>query len=751
MRYLGVCLLLLAALSACKPPLREAESLLQKGRYQAAEKTLNQLLQDKGSNPDAEALLGQALFYTQGPELAMQHLQALYPTHQDDRTYRQVVQALKKEFALLDQLVRKGTVAELLDYLKQEHPDWLKERAQWLLLQKNQLEDGAKFHDPLITQLVAWHQAGSAVGELKNLLAVYPKSRLQAAWYQALAELNWKAQNKAQAIDWLREAEKDLPERSLRQAGILLKRANYEIEAEQFGAALKDSRQFLKLFPKHPAGRQVIYALRDKLKPYLRTSDHRFLAEQAFAREMYQTAYAELSQVPASEAAEIYRLGDYALRAKLWTPAREQFVRLQKNFKGSLEAGLASVGLASIQRSQKAYAQALQNLHGIKTAYGSNPEVLAAALWEQGLVHDFQNRDDLRSEAYHQLLKVDPGFSEAMSALWYALWHDYRQGDYQQVIDLVSEHRRYFAKHELKSRFEYWQARAYEQLAQTKEAKEIYLELSKNPLMDYYAHRARERLRLLERGGEDRYATAPYTGYTRARVPDPGYEQAFEAYLSGDTEAFSELMELYYLRHPAFMNLAAEEEQPRYQVLHGMLLHAQGRHYEAITRYRYPAESDDAFLPAAFPLAFFDSVEAEAKKNGLNPFLVSGQIWQESQYKPDIRSWVGATGLMQIMPATGAQIAQNLGLDKNYSLVNPATNIRMGSWYLKSRHDVFDGNPLFAVASYNAGAGPVMRWKNEFGSLPYDAQAESITYPETRGYVKRVFTSYWIYQSLYGK
>ena len=107
-------------------------------------------------------------------------------------------------------------------------------------------------------------------------------------------------------------------------------------------------------------------------------------------------------------------------------------------------------------------------------------------------------------------------------------------------------------------------------------------------------------------------------------------------------------------------------------------------------------------------------------------------------------------GLMQIMPATGEQIANELGLEE-YNLTDPADNIKMGTWYLKSRHDVFDGNPLFAVASYNAGAGPVLKWKKQFGNLPYDALAESIPYPETRGYVKRVFTSYWIYQALYGK
>ena len=111
------------------------------------------------------------------------------------------------------------------------------------------------------------------------------------------------------------------------------------------------------------------------------------------------------------------------------------------------------------------------------------------------------------------------------------------------------------------------------------------------------------------------------------------------------------------------------------QVLNGQLMHKQKRYYEAVTRYRYAAEKDDRYLPAAFPLAFFETIEAEAKPYGLNPFLACGLIWQESQYKPDIKSWVGATGLMQIMPSTGSQIANELELE-DYSLSDAKMNIK---------------------------------------------------------------------------
>lgn len=749
----GLCLLAgLCLLVGCKPPLREAESLMQAGHYQQAERVLSGLVA-KDPSVEARSLLAEASFHTQGPETAIELLRELYPKEQDNPGFKLAVKAIEDAFAELDRLARQPNPVALESYLAAKHPVWLQDRARWLLAQQRAagFAELSKSEEPLIQELVRWRQAGPDSEKLTELLSEFADSRLRPLWYRELIDSLWKAKRHREAFDVMHRWEGELPERHPRMAALLLDRADKEIEDALPREALQDYRNYLRRFPKHAGRRLTIYKMRDKLRDYLTTADHRLLAEQAYAEWMYQTAYAELRQVPAHDAQDLYRLGSYALKAELSTAAREVFTQIQKTYPGSHEAGLAGVGLASLQRKARAYGPALQLLQSIQTAYASDTEVRAAAHWEASVVYDFQNRNDLRAAACHAVVEADPDFEDAMPALWYAVWDDYLQGKYQQVIELITKHQHAFAKHELKSRFLYWRARAYQELGDRDKARAGFSELSQNPLMDYYTHRARERLRLIEQGGDDHYATAPYNGYTRKNVPDPGYAQAFDQAIAGDKEAFSEVMELYYLRQKqAFSELAVNEEAPRYQVLHGMLLHQAGNHYGAITRYRYVAEEDDSFLPAVFPLAFFDTLAAEAKKYGMNPFWPAGLIWQESQYKPDIKSWVGATGLMQIMPATASHIADKMGIAK-FDLTDAATNIRMGVWYLKSRLDTFDGNPLLAVASYNAGAGPVQKWQERFGHLPYDALAESIPYPETRGYVKRVFTSYWIYQSLYSK
>ena len=124
---------------------------------------------------------------------------------------------------------------------------------------------------------------------------------------------------------------------------------------------------------------------------------------------------------------------------------------------------------------------------------------------------------------------------------------------------------------------------------------------------------------------------------------------------------------------------------------------------------------------------------------------------EESGYRPEVVSVVGARGLLQIMPATGARLARDLGIlsfDPD-DLFDPMLNFRLGSYYLSELRRRFEGRDSAAIGSYNAGPEAVSRWLEERGSLEDDEWVESIPYSETRGYVKRVLRSQWAYRTLY--
>lgn len=186
-----------------------------------------------------------------------------------------------------------------------------------------------------------------------------------------------------------------------------------------------------------------------------------------------------------------------------------------------------------------------------------------------------------------------------------------------------------------------------------------------------------------------------------------------------------------------------------------------GDHYRAIWNVRrhffkapYPAE--DLQIPTEYqtilyPLAYWNEVQEQARKYDIDPFLVMGLMRQESLFKPDIRSRANATGLMQIMPRTGEDIARRLGVRWRgpEMLLEPKVNIQFGCYYLSHLIKQFKGDVTLALSGYNAGPTTTRRWIEKFGVRDIDYFVFRIPYDETQGYVKKVLQSYWIYKRLY--
>jgi soluble lytic murein transglycosylase len=125
--------------------------------------------------------------------------------------------------------------------------------------------------------------------------------------------------------------------------------------------------------------------------------------------------------------------------------------------------------------------------------------------------------------------------------------------------------------------------------------------------------------------------------------------------------------------------------------------------------------------------------------SGLPPDLIYAIIRQESLYRADARSSADAIGLMQLLPETARRTAKSWGLPapSNASLVIPSVNVPLGSAYLRSMLDRWNGQAPFAIASYNAGPGAVKRWLPT-EPMETDVWVENIPYNETRTYVQRV-------------
>jgi soluble lytic murein transglycosylase len=154
----------------------------------------------------------------------------------------------------------------------------------------------------------------------------------------------------------------------------------------------------------------------------------------------------------------------------------------------------------------------------------------------------------------------------------------------------------------------------------------------------------------------------------------------------------------------------------------------------------------------AYPRAFREQVEKSATEaDKLDPDLLQGLMREESALDPKALSWAGALGLTQLMPGTAAEVAGKLKLKHPTAadLFDPELNLRLGGYYLAGLLKQFKGTKQYAIASYNAGAGNVGRWRKEHPDDQLDEWVEDIPLTETRNYVKRVLRSYHTYRLLY--
>ena len=143
-----------------------------------------------------------------------------------------------------------------------------------------------------------------------------------------------------------------------------------------------------------------------------------------------------------------------------------------------------------------------------------------------------------------------------------------------------------------------------------------------------------------------------------------------------------------------------------------------------------------------FPLPLQSLVVARSQAIGLDPAYVYGLIRQESRFILDARSGVGASGLMQIMPATARWTARKIGLTgfTPDQLTDRDTNVTLGTAYLKLVLDGLEGSMPLAAAAYNAGPGRPRNWRN--GPVLEGAiWAENVPFTETRDYVKKVLAN----------
>ncbi|SDU18565.1 soluble lytic murein transglycosylase [Pseudomonas pohangensis] len=385
-------------------------------------------------------------------------------------------------------------------------------------------------------------------------------------------------------------------------------------------------------------------------------------------------------------------------------------------------ADIVGLGLRKLARQNPEQALDLLEVYGSRLPFSSEEKVAIA----RSIGLTFAKRFDAR--ALQVMAQYDPELRDNTVSEWRARLL-LRLGRWNEASELTRRLPEDLAK---TPRWRYWQARSL-QLAQPQNPQSASLYQPLAGERDFYGFLAADQVKL------------PYQLNNQPMVIPPklmqkvrntaGVRRAIEFHDRG--QIVDGRREWYHVSR-----LFSREEL----VAQARLAFDKQWYFPAIRTISQAQYWDD--LDIRFPMAYQSTLTREARNRDLHSSWVFAITRQESAFMFDAKSHVGATGLMQLMPATAKETAKRFGIpmSSTQQLLNPNVNIQLGAAYLRQLYNQFNGNRVLASAAYNGGGGNVRKWLRGADHLPADVWIETIPFDETRQYVQNVLA----YSVIYG-
>lgn len=399
-------------------------------------------------------------------------------------------------------------------------------------------------------------------------------------------------------------------------------------------------------------------------------------------------------------------------------------------------------------------------------------------LYDASLVAERAKEYQKAAETFERVINLYPGFEQAPRALFLAGINYYLLKNYSTA--LLSFMRFSDSVHTLEDRAmaQFWIAKSEEALGSTEEARKSWEKTAEIDPTGYYSERARDILLAVQPFqapssidlaydlDEERVTTEDWIRTTFG-LPgdlelntlgnlaiDPRVQRGMELWELGlweDARAEFEAVRLEFATDPA----------NSYRLANALL--DLGLYRPAILAARQVldlAGLDDAqtvgapayFNHVRFGIYYQSLVQPLAEEYQFHPLFIYAMMRQESLFEGFVHSTAGALGLLQIMPATGIEIANNLGWPAydQEDLLLPYVNLKFGLDYLATQRTRFDGDYYAALAAYNGGPGNAYEWKQVVPDDP-DLYLEIIRFPETRKYIRGVYELFSLYRLIYGR
>ncbi len=365
----------------------------------------------------------------------------------------------------------------------------------------------------------------------------------------------------------------------------------------------------------------------------------------------------------------------------------------------------------------------------------------AESLYALGRMAESSGDTQAAIDSYRRIVRTYPQANVAGEASWRIGWVLYRNQHWLEAADAFASAARRWPS--ISNDATYWQARSLERGQRLVEARKVYERLlGTGP--NYYSYWAESRLGK----NNDRLSTAStLVQQAPARIP-PLPQNGMDPYhlLRAQELAAMGLSGPGLAELRAFeRDSAAQGSMPRFFI---EAYRALGGYRDAIRITQRSARPDPYVL---HPLAFWPEITTHTRDSSTDPFLILSLMRQESMFDPSARSPADARGLMQLLPSTAVRTARLIGKPPPSAddLYDPDLNITIGIAHFRHLLDQYGGDSIRSLAAYNGGENAVARWDRQFGGTEPDEWVESITYRETRSYVKKVLSNRVKYRQLY--
>jgi soluble lytic murein transglycosylase len=380
---------------------------------------------------------------------------------------------------------------------------------------------------------------------------------------------------------------------------------------------------------------------------------------------------------------------------------------------------------------------------------------LAEALYSSGNMYLLRKDYPNAITYYGELAKRFPTSKYAPAAHWRTGWLNYRLGNYSEAARIFDAQIRLFPGDREVPAAIYWRARVYQdQEHKGAAAAAYYRTVIRVYPHYYYGMMARERPQEIGAVTPDKFAALD------ALQPSPIPELSDDVPEDDPHVVKAQLLANAGLNEYIEPEIRAADGSDEWGAFAEAEIYASyGESWRAMRLLKralpfYTSAPIEA-IPVAywrilFPQNYWADIKADAEKNNLDPYMVASLIRQETEFNPGAVSNKSAYGLMQLLPTVGRAMAKEEGVHhfQTNDLLNPSTNILLGTHYLRQTLDKFGGQPEYAFAAYNAGDDRVTDWQSIGNYHGIDEFVESIPFSETREYVQAIVRNEEIYRAL---